>query len=126
MNHPCEIGRQRIPMGDSSPTLREVKSESPKTSKLMISDLHGKNHGPKLGWLPLVAFIFYKVSGGPFGMEDSVQAGGPLIAIVGFLVFPFIWSIPEALITAEFATAFPENGGYVLWISAAFGDFWGF
>jgi amino acid transporter len=29
-------------------------------------------------------------------------------------------------VTAELATAFPENGGYVLWISAAFGPFWGF
>ncbi|KAG0573587.1 hypothetical protein KC19_VG191100 [Ceratodon purpureus] len=113
-------------MGDSSPTVREVKSESLKTPKLMISDPCGKKHGPKLGLLPLVALIFYEVSGGPFGVEDSVQAGGPLLAIVGFLVFPFIWSIPEALITAELATTFPKNGGYVLWISAAFGDFWGF
>lgn len=113
-------------MGDSPPTLREVRSESPSTPKLFIGDPHGKKNGPKLGVLPLVALIFYEVSGGPFGVEDSVQAGGPLLAIVGFLVFPFIWSIPEALITAELATAFPENGGYVLWISAAFGDFWGF
>jgi amino acid transporter len=29
-------------------------------------------------------------------------------------------------VTAELATAFPENSGYVLWISAAFGPFWGF
>ncbi|KAG6424607.1 hypothetical protein SASPL_115025 [Salvia splendens] len=34
------------------------------------------------------------VSGGPFGVEDSVQAAGPLLALVGFLV-------PEALVTAE-------------------------
>jgi amino acid transporter len=113
-------------MGDSPPALQEVKSESPKPPELMTGDPHGKKPGPKLGLLPLVALIFYEVSGGPFGVEDSVQAGGPLLAILGFLVFPFIWSIPEALITAELATAFPENGGYVLWISAAFGDFWGF
>ncbi|KAI5075333.1 hypothetical protein GOP47_0009409 [Adiantum capillus-veneris] len=81
---------------------------------------------PKLSMLPLVALIFYEVSGGPFGVEDSVKAGGPLLALLGFLVFPFLWSIPEALVTAELATAFPENGGYVLWISAAFGPFWGF
>eukprot|EP00897_Mesotaenium_endlicherianum_P009576 jgi/Mesen1/8647/ME000502S08017 len=36
------------------------------------------------------------------------------------------WSIPEALITAELGTAFPENGGYVVWVSAAFGPYWGF
>ncbi|KAF4364387.1 hypothetical protein F8388_006964 [Cannabis sativa] len=86
-----------------------------------------KNKNPKLTVLPLIALIFYDVSGGPFGVEDSVRAGGgPLLSLLGFVIFPFIWSIPEALVTAELATSFPENGGYVLWISAAFGPFWGF
>lgn len=82
---------------------------------------------PKLTLLPLIALIFYEVSGGPFGVEDSVRAGGgPLLSLLGFLVFPLLWSVPEALVTAELATSFPENGGYVIWISSAFGPFWGF
>ncbi|KAK1261335.1 putative polyamine transporter [Acorus gramineus] len=80
----------------------------------------------KLSLLPLVFLIFYEVSGGPFGVEDSVNAAGPLLALLGFLVFPFIWSIPEALITAELGTMFPEDGGYVVWVSSALGPFWGF
>uniref|UniRef100_A0A0D6R609 Amino acid permease/ SLC12A domain-containing protein n=1 Tax=Araucaria cunninghamii TaxID=56994 RepID=A0A0D6R609_ARACU len=80
----------------------------------------------KVSILPLVFLIYYEVSGGPFGVEDSVKAGGPLLALVGFLVFPVIWSIPEALVTAELGTMFPENGGYVVWVSSAFGPFWGF
>lgn len=80
----------------------------------------------KVSVLPLIFIIFYEVSGGPFGVEDSVGAAGPLFALVGFLVFPFIWSVPEALITAEMGTMFPENGGYVVWVSAALGDYWGF
>lgn len=52
-------------------------------------------------------------------------AAGPLFAILGFLIFPFIWSIPEALVTAELATAFPGNGGFVIWAHKAFGPFWG-
>ncbi|PSS02650.1 Polyamine transporter like [Actinidia chinensis var. chinensis] len=86
-----------------------------------------RKSNPKLKLLPLIALIFYDVSGGPFGVEDSVRAGGgPLLSLLGFLIFPLIWSIPEALVTAELATSFPENGGYVVWISAAFGPFWGF
>lgn len=86
-----------------------------------------KKSNPKLKLLPLIALIFYEVSGGPFGIEDSVRGGGgPLLSLLGFLIFPLIWSIPEALITAELATSFPENGGYVLWVSSAFGPFWGF
>lgn len=46
--------------------------------------------------------------------------------LAGFLVLPLLWSVPEALITAELATAFPENSGYVAWVTAAFGPFWGF
>ncbi|KAF2308888.1 hypothetical protein GH714_022800 [Hevea brasiliensis] len=80
----------------------------------------------KVSVLPLVFLIFYEVSGGPFGVEDSVQAAGPLLALLGFLVFPIIWSIPEALITAEMGTMFPENGGYVVWVSSALGPYWGF
>lgn len=58
--------------------------------------------------------------------QDAVRAAGPLLTIIGFVVFPLLWSIPEALITAELATAFPENSGYVAWVTAAFGPFWGF
>ncbi|KAK3011085.1 hypothetical protein RJ639_012163 [Escallonia herrerae] len=52
-------------------------------------------------------------------------AGGPLLAILGFLIFPFIWSVPEVLITAELSTAFPGNGGFVIWAHPAFGPFFG-
>ncbi|WIA35330.1 hypothetical protein OEZ86_003784 [Tetradesmus obliquus] len=76
--------------------------------------------------LPLIALIFFEVSGGPFGTEDAVAAGGPLLVLAGLLIFPLLWSVPEALITAELATAFPENSGYVAWVTAAFGPFWGF
>ncbi|XP_019423384.1 PREDICTED: probable polyamine transporter At1g31830 isoform X1 [Lupinus angustifolius] len=84
------------------------------------------NHMKKVSLLPLVFLIFYEVSGGPFGIEDTVNAAGPLLALLGFLVFPLIWSIPEALITAEMGTMFPENSGYVVWVSSALGPYWGF
>uniref|UniRef100_A0A0E0EFJ5 Uncharacterized protein n=1 Tax=Oryza meridionalis TaxID=40149 RepID=A0A0E0EFJ5_9ORYZ len=50
---------------------------------------------------------------------DSVGATGLLLAIIGFLVLPVIWSIPEARITAELGAMFPENGGYVVWVASA-------
>ncbi|RHN66722.1 putative amino acid/polyamine transporter I [Medicago truncatula] len=80
----------------------------------------------KISILPLIFIIFYEVSGGPFGSEDAVKAAGPLLTLLGFIVFPFIWSIPEALITAEMGTMFPENSGYVVWVSSALGPYWGF
>ncbi|XP_027348008.1 probable polyamine transporter At1g31830 [Abrus precatorius] len=85
-----------------------------------------ENHKRRVSVLPLIFLIFYEVSGGPFGVEDTVHAAGPLLALIGFLVFPFIWSVPEALITAEMGTMFPENSGYVVWVSSALGPYWGF
>uniref|UniRef100_A0A1J3HJI6 Putative polyamine transporter n=1 Tax=Noccaea caerulescens TaxID=107243 RepID=A0A1J3HJI6_NOCCA len=84
------------------------------------------NQAKKVSMLPLVFLIFYEVSGGPFGAEGSVNAAGPLLALLGFIIFPFIWCIPEALITAEMSTMFPTNGGFVVWVSSALGPFWGF
>eukprot|EP00667_Euglena_gracilis_P006984 EG_transcript_7057 len=75
---------------------------------------------------PLMALIFYEVSGGPFGSEDAVGASSPAIAMLGFIVFPLVWSVPEALITAEMSVMYPEDCGYVAWVSNAFGPFLGF
>ncbi|XP_062079968.1 probable polyamine transporter At3g13620 [Humulus lupulus] len=79
----------------------------------------------KLTLLPLIFLIYFEVAGGPYGEEPAVKAAGPLLALIGFLVFPFIWSIPEALVTAELSTAYPGNGGFVIWAQQAFGPFWG-
>jgi len=66
------------------------------------------------------------VSGGPYGAEDAVASAGPLLSLAGFLFMPLVWSLPEALVTAELATTFPSNAGFVEWVTAAFGPFWGF
>ncbi|XP_026412932.1 probable polyamine transporter At3g13620 [Papaver somniferum] len=88
-------------------------------------DPNTKKSSKKLTLIPLIFLIYFEVSGGPYGEEPAVKAAGPLFALLGFLIFPFIWSIPEALITAELATAYPGNGGYVIWADQAFGPFWG-
>ena len=74
----------------------------------------------------MVAIIFFAVSGGPFGSEEAVASVGPFWVLTGFVVLPIIWSVPEALMTAELSTMFPGNGGYVFWTTAAFGPRMGF
>jgi len=70
-------------------------------------------HRQRLGLAGLVVLIFYNVSGGPFGSEQAVRAAGPFWALLGFTLMPVLWSMPQALLTAELATAFPDDGGYV-------------
>jgi amino acid transporter len=74
----------------------------------------------------LAVIIFYAVSGGPFGIEPTIRAGGNFAAIMGFLFFPFVFSIPEALITAELGSAFHCPSGGVAWVEEAFGEGMGF
>lgn len=76
----------------------------------------------KLGVAPLAVIIFYCVSGGPFGVEETVRSAGSFYTLLGFLVMPFIWSVQEALMTAELGSAFPESAGSVAWAQEAFGD----
>eukprot|EP00617_Octactis_speculum_P001176 CAMPEP_0185793042 /NCGR_PEP_ID=MMETSP1174-20130828/159252_1 /TAXON_ID=35687 /ORGANISM="Dictyocha speculum, Strain CCMP1381" /LENGTH=479 /DNA_ID=CAMNT_0028488147 /DNA_START=162 /DNA_END=1598 /DNA_ORIENTATION=- len=79
------------------------------------------SEGNKVGLWMLVGLTYFGVSGGPFGSEVAVQAAGPGLAILGFIVMPFVWSLPEALMTAELCTNFPEASGFCAWTNAAFG-----
>ncbi|OWZ12819.1 Amino Acid-Polyamine-Organocation (APC) protein [Phytophthora megakarya] len=67
-----------------------------------------------------------KVCGGPIGSEPIISAGGPLIGLILLLLFPIILGLPIAYVTAELSTAYPEDGGYTVWVLHAFGPFWGF
>ena len=93
----------------------------------MAKDLREPLLTPKpVNLVGLVALIFFSVSGGPFGNEGAVAAAGPFWALLGFTIFPIIWCVPEALITAELTSVFPGNAGFVSWVAAAFGPYWGF
>lgn len=74
-----------------------------------------------LGVLPFAVIVFYNVSGGPFGIEPTVRAAGPLYSIIGFIFFILVWSVPEALVTAELGATYPHASGGVAWVEEAFG-----
>lgn len=80
------------------------------------------NGAKPLNTLAVVAIIFFSVAGSPIGIEDAVVAGGPFYALIGLVVMPFVWCIPEAMISAELCTAYPEDAGFVAWVTDAFGE----
>jgi hypothetical protein len=71
----------------------------------------------KISAFVLAVIIFFNASGGPFGIEPTLKAAGNLYAIIGVCVMPFIWSLPEALITYEMSSRFPCASGGVRWVS---------
>jgi amino acid transporter len=76
--------------------------------------------------MPLVALIFFSVSGGAYGIEGLFSTSGPGMGIVLIVVTPLIYSIPHSLVCAELGTALPVEGGYYHWVKKGLGKFWGF
>jgi amino acid transporter len=70
-------------------------------------------------------FLSKRRLGGPFGIEAAISAGGILISLIAIIVIPLFWSLPQALMSAELALMINENGGNVVWVQRAFGDFIG-
>jgi amino acid transporter len=86
----------------------------------------GQRRLRKLKLFPLIAATYFMVSGGPYGLEDIVGQAGYLRALLLLAIVPIIWSLPTALMIGELAAAMPEEGGFYVWVSRAFGRFWGF
>ena len=75
---------------------------------------------------PLIAVMYFIVSGGPFGLEGLVGSVGPALALLLLVATPLLYSVPEALLVGELASMLPVEGGYYQWVKRAFGRFWGF
>lgn len=79
----------------------------------------------RLNLVPLVAVIFFTVSGGPYGLEPLVGTVGAGWAVVLVVLTPIVWSLPIALMAAELSSMLPEEGGYYVWVKEGLGEFWG-
>jgi len=77
--------------------------------------------GAHVGVLGMVVIGFFWVHGGIYGNEAMLMAGPPLHVFIMLGLVPFIYSLPIALIVAELSSAFPEDGGYVVWVQEACG-----
>ena len=74
-----------------------------------------------------LAFVaFSVVAGGPFGIEAAVRSAGPLVTLLGILVIPIVYVLPQIVIISELATLFPTNHGSPRWVQTAFGRVLGF
>ena len=67
-----------------------------------------------LSLLALVSVIFFNVCGGPYALENVLNAG-PGLALLLIVATPVLWGLPVALVCAELGTAIPEEGGYYAW-----------
>lgn len=80
----------------------------------------------KLGLGAICGIIFFSVSGGPYGLEETIGEAGAGAGLLLILITPLIWSLPTALMVAEMGTTMPVQGGYYHWSKTNLGPFWGF
>jgi amino acid transporter len=75
----------------------------------------------RLGLASVTVIGFFWVSGGVYGCEELISAAPPLVVCGFTLGVALAFALPNALMTAELATAFPADGGAVAWVRASFG-----
>jgi len=85
-----------------------------------------QHKGGRLRLFSLIAATFFMVSGGPYGIEDTLGGAGYLGALLILAIVPFVWSLPTTLMIGELASALPAEGGFYVWVREAFGPFWGY
>ena len=107
------------------PTTPSQLPTSPGSSAVHAALPVAKRMAPTISLLPLVATLFFVVSGGPYGLEEIVSGHGYLNTLLLLLVVPCIWSVPSALLVGELASSLPHEGGYYTWVRRALGPFWG-
>lgn len=80
----------------------------------------------KIRIVPLVAVIFFTVSGGPYGLEPLLSYAGQHGAILLLLLTPLLWDVPAIYTVLELNSMMPVTGGYYKWVKYALGTRWGF
>lgn len=75
----------------------------------------------RVGVGSLVVIGFFWVSGGIYGNEELVSAAPPALVCGMTLLTAVGFALPNALMTAELAAAFPVDAGQVVWVHAVAG-----
>src|ERR1700722_17438936 len=82
--------------------------------------------GRRVRLFPLIAATLFMVSGGPYGIEDTLGGAGYFGALLILAIVPFVWSLPTTLMIGELASAIPAEGGFYVLVRRSFGPFWGY
>ncbi|MCQ2547269.1 MAG: APC family permease [Clostridia bacterium] len=78
----------------------------------------------KVGVMSIVGMFYAICCAGAFGIEEMIPECGPGLTIVILLVLPLVWAVPYSLICAEMGSARPVEGGSLMWVKEALGEFW--
>ncbi|MDR1573268.1 MAG: APC family permease, partial [Clostridiales Family XIII bacterium] len=78
----------------------------------------------RVGVTAVVGMFYSMCCAGAFGIEEMIPETGPGLAIVMLIALPFVWALPYSCIVAELGSARPVEGGNIVWVKEALGEFW--
>ncbi len=78
----------------------------------------------QIGLFALVSMYYSEVCAGGFGIEEMISESGPGMTLVILMALAIFWAVPISLICAELGSARPDEGGILVWIKEAMGEFW--
>lgn len=99
---------------------------TPSAQNTPVQARRGSLGSRQIGLMALIAVMYLTISGGAYGIEDAVAAGGARLTLLLCLIVPAALSLPTALMAAELTALFPVEGGFYFWVKEAFGSFAGF
>jgi len=111
---PSEDNKNCFEVGQNEDQVDEVVSEAGVSGRVR-----------DVGTIQLIFISFFLTAGGPFGVEDCISSCGVAPTLIGIVVAPFLYVLPQVAMTAELSTMMPENGSFVVWVSRGCGSFWG-
>eukprot|EP00760_Papus_ankaliazontas_P015733 PhM_4_TR16696/c0_g1_i1/m.40239 len=128
-----QVQEETPPVRKSSSVLRREHHEHQKhdvfedcvsvaTDNLSMVDTQAPVGERKMTLWHLVAYAYILTAAGPFGLEPAVRAGGALATMVGLILTPILYVIPQVLLMSELSAMMPTNEGYVIWVKEGIND----
>jgi|GEM_PF-143389 len=77
-----------------------------------------------VGVMSVVGIIYCICCAGAFGIEEMIPIGGPGLTLAMLIVLPFVWALPYSYLVAELGSARPVEGGKLMWVKEALGEYW--
>ena len=78
----------------------------------------------KMGVFSVVGMFYAICCAGAFGVEEMIPECGPGMTIALLIGLPIVWGLPYSYIIAEMGAARPVEGGTMIWIKEALGEYW--
>ena len=72
----------------------------------------------------IVGIIYCMCCAGAFGIEEMIPEGGPGMTLIILIALPFLWALPYSYLVAELGSARPVEGGKLMWVKEALGEYW--